>query len=136
MKYISFALFLLALAWSWSMFYENQGLDFKTHALIQIELEEIIRKAIEEGRPEAENLRFHKLWTEDVSANQIRAHFKYSFIDSVSDNERIEQTIQGTGILSRLPEDSQDNPSWSLEVNVDGDEMAFQKGLVVTPDSK
>ena len=136
MKYLSALLFILLLRWSWNAAYSDRPIQLETHTLIQAELAEIIEDVVSKNMPQAENLYFHKLWTENVSKDQIRATFKYSFEDPV-DGDTVEQTVEGFAMLKRISTEGADENSWSLEkVQVQGDVIEFKKGLLIAPDSQ
>lgn len=65
------------------------------------QVEAVIRESIAQTDPKIQNVVFQQLYPEIVDPNKkVRAHFRYSFLAPVSDNETAEQTFEGILLLN------------------------------------
>lgn len=141
MKYISFLLLLGALYATWTAIHHPSGVSDFIHAGIQDDLESIIANYVIENVTEAEQFKIHKLWTEQLSDTQIKAHFLYSFVDK-EDATSSEITIDGYAILNRDAKASANESAdaaptdvWSFdELFILNNKISFKDGLTISPD--
>jgi hypothetical protein len=124
------------MGWTWALTYREPVIGIDVHASIQREVGEIIRSYIKEKRPSVSEIRFLKLYTETITATQVRAVFKYSFVDSMSEDEDTEQVFEGQAILNKDPKSTEDEGVWTLdEVSADNKSVVFKKGIEIRPGS-
>ncbi len=134
MKYLSVLVFALLLAWSWTLIHSEQRISFETHAGIQEKLAQLIQQTIISKKPAASNIRIEKIWTEPQSANDVLAHFTYSFQEPDTSGKLLTNRIQGQGLLEKQPDDGSGLDHWSLKkFKTDTDSVVFEDGLHVTP---
>jgi hypothetical protein len=129
MKYISLAIFIALLAFTWKLSTHEDVIGVQTHHSIQMDLAKIIQAAVVQQLPGTSNFRFTKLFTEAIDDSNVKALFAYAFIDN-SQSEKVERSIDGDALVSRDPS----NPSqWILsQIHVGQSTIEFEEGSVVT----
>lgn len=150
-KILSLVVFLAALVWTWRIVRIPAPVPFETHAAIQGKLAELILTSLIEKRPNAENIKIEKIWTENQVGEKVKAIFAYSFREKFSSSsshgspegenappeldEKPEvsmQTIEGEAILERQVSTDPSQDNWKLlEVKLTRDEVSYQEGLDV-----
>jgi hypothetical protein len=134
MKYLSVLVFAILLAWTWNMIHREATISFETHAGIQEKLAQLIQQTILSKKPEASDIRIHKIWTEPETATKVLAHFIYSFQEPDTNGKSLTNQIQGEGVLEKQPDDGSGLDRWSLtQVKATSDAVTFEEGLIVTP---
>jgi hypothetical protein len=142
-KLLSFAIFAALLIWTWNIVHRETNLGFETHAGIQAQLEQMIQAAVMSKKPTASDFNMEKLWTEPIAANKVKAHFSYSFKDSETPQDTVQQFIQGEAILYREapqmanPADNANKTDrWVLQsIKTTSDSLIFSEGALLNTDS-
>jgi hypothetical protein len=152
-KVVSFAVFVILLAWTWNLVHSEALVSFETHSIIQQRLAEIIEQSVQKHRPNAKDFNLLRLWTETVNDNQIKAFFTYRFREgtagatnsiteptteattaptSVSPSE---ETISGEAVLKKTAGESANQENWRVErVRTSSNQVVFEEGTVVNTD--
>ena len=100
MKFISLICFIIAMVWTWNLIHTAPAVSFETHVGIHDELSSYIEQTLRNKKPGATDFIVQKIWTEETSkANELRAHFTYSFMETNSQNEKTKSTISGWAML-------------------------------------
>lgn len=137
MKIISLIVFVILLSWTWHVVHSTSPVDFETHSDIQLKMTELIENTIKTKKPEAQEIKIIKMWTQEVAEKKIKAQFLYRFVEVSADKERAERAIEGEAILVR---DLSDNPTvdkWTIQsLLTKGDNINYTEGSVVTPDNQ
>jgi hypothetical protein len=135
MKYLSTLLFALCLGWTWKVIHTQGPVAFNTHAALQSRLAEIIANTIEKMKPESANFKMEYLWTEVLSNGQIKAHFSYKFDEVDSEEDIIENGLEGYAILEREKSVADQEDRWAVvDVKTNTGTLNFREGIVITPD--
>lgn len=135
-KILSLICFAVALIATWSLIHSapSSGVGFETHSGIQQKLADMILETLKSKKPEAQDVRITRLWTENVDQNKVRAVFAYRFTEKAEDGEKTEQTTEGEAILHREPSDDARLDKWVLQkVQTTGDSLNFSEGSIITP---
>ena len=134
-SFLALFVFVAAMVWSWKVIHSDAPVSFETHSGIQERLIDLIQSTIKATKPTAADIKIHQVWTEVISANKLKAHFKYSFHEQ-GDSGPLTTQIAGEGILERQnPEDSSNEDRWTLsKVHTSSDSIVFEDGLIVTAD--
>lgn len=73
---------------------------------MEADIEAAITEFVARQRPTIKDIRFTQLFTEVVRPNQeIRAHLRYTIVDSTASGEEVEQAFHGTLTLVKSKED-------------------------------
>lgn len=135
-KIVSLIIFTAALFWTWNIIHSSPAIGFETHSGIQEKLAELIKETVMAKKPNAQNFKISRLWTESQSDTKVRAVFAYQFSEAVEGGEMTEQTVEGEAILFREPHEEGGPDRWTLQnVRTTSDIVTFNEGLVVTPGS-
>lgn len=131
MRYLRLMLLFGFIFWTYSFVKTPLNVKIITHSYIQEDLRNIIKVAIQDALPDAKDIRFSSMNTENKASNAVLANFIYGFT-SISEigPHRIE--VEGSAMLNR-DEVSQDGTEvWSLDKIKLGDEtLEFQEPLVI-----
>lgn len=135
LKYLSWLVLLVAMTVSWRLTNREPAIGIDVHASLQREVSDIIRSYIKEKRPSVSEVRFHTLYTETLSPTKVRAVFKYSFSDELTDQEQSEQVFEGQAVLNKDSSKTTDNETvWSMdEMQTDNKSIVFKHGLEIKP---
>lgn len=132
MKYIGVLVFAVALIWSWNLVHSPSQVSLETHSGIQQKLAELIYETIKTKKPNAQQIKIDRVWTEYVNPEKVKAFFTYSYQE-----DQVASSIRGEGVLERQKEDASGLDKWSLtQVKTTNDTIVFEEGLLVTPDSE
>jgi hypothetical protein len=132
LKYVSLIVMLAALIWTWRLSQSEAEVSLNVHASLQREVEDIIRNYIQQHRPGATNVEFYELFTETINPSKVKAHFKYSFDDTVNSKDATHQMFEGTAVLNKEAKSQDDKSTWSLdEVNATNTSIDYKKGSEV-----
>jgi hypothetical protein len=135
-RILSLVIFIAALVWTWNIIHTAPAIGFETHSGIQVKLSELITETLSAKKPHAKDLTIMRLWTESLDDNKVRAVFAYKFIEPTSDNEALEQIIEGEAVLHREPSEAAGVDKWVLQsVKTTNDIVVFTEGSVITPDT-
>lgn len=133
-KIISLLIFACAMSWTWSVIHSSEAIGFETHSGIQLKFVELIESTLEAKKPNAKDLAIHKIWTEALGENKVKAIFEYSFLEESEDGEMIEQFIGGEAVLYREPSEQANVDKWVLQsVETTNDAVVFTEGSTITP---
>lgn len=144
MKYLSLFILLLLMSTSWSYINTPRGISEEAHAGLQDNLQEFITDYIHKELPSAKNLRFERMWTEEISDSKIKASFIYSFDDDSSVEKNTNVQINGYAILNKRPPEKNVDPNknngpsydtWSFdELHILNNHIRFTDGVLIHPD--
>lgn len=136
-KLVSFFIFLGAFVWTWGLLTTKSTIGIDVHAGIQSKLAVLIQDTIKAKRPNSSNFSLQKIYTEKMDDNKIKAYFSYRFLDSIEENESVEQAMSGEAILSRSLSEDPKIQKWVIQsVKTDISNFDFKEGLVITSDGK
>ena len=136
MKIVSVFVFTAAMIGSWMLVHAKKPVAESVHAGIQMDLKRIIGEYVQKNRPESKNLRFHRFYTENVNANQVRAHFVYSFEDNSDSGSSAEMVLEGMAVLNKTGE-TPEVMTWSFdELKILGNSVNFTEPIQITAGSK
>jgi hypothetical protein len=113
-KIVSLVVFTAALIWTWNLIHSSTAIGFETHSGIQEKLAILITETLKSKKPNAEEVKITRLWTETMDDHKVRAVFAYSFIES-ENNERVEQNVEGEAVLHREPSEDSEQDRWILQ---------------------
>lgn len=136
MKYLSVIVFIGLMSWTWAKIHGEAPVSFETHAAIQSKLAVLLQEAIQQKKPEAAELVVERVWTEDMTNGHVKAHFVYSFSETASaDASSAKTTVNGEGLLERMPDDGSGFDRWSLkEIKTTNNAVLFEQEMIVTPE--
>lgn len=129
-RILSGILFCTFLISTWFLFYQKPEYPEEIHIGLQEQLKAIIRDTLSQKNPQADNLKFQKMWTQATNKkNQISAHFQYSFDDESQTNI----SIEGHAIMNRKDlESSEKYDLWSLDhVEINNTKLEFQEPITL-----
>lgn len=130
MKYISLVITIVLMAWTWSLATSSSEYGTRESREMETDIEAAITEFVASQRPSLQDIRFHQLFTEVVRPNQeIRAHLKYTVVDSTSGGETVEQSFQGTLTLIKSPQAQ----TWrSAAINIQSPLVEFRDGAKIS----
>ncbi len=127
-KVISLVVFVILLAWTWSLINSDPTISFETHTIIQQKLASIIQASVQRHRPNAKDFNLVRLWTETISPEKISAHFTYQFSEGETDKASHE-TITGEAFLKKTTGQEVSQENWTVEkVRTSSNQIVFQEG--------
>lgn len=141
-KIVSLIIFIAAFILSWCAFNGSSIMGIDVHAGVQSKLAILIEDTIKAKRPQSENFKLIKMYTEKIDDQKMMAHFSYEFQDELSadDSTNSEKTIQkitGTAMLSKGLSEDPSIQKWVLQsVNTGTETVDFKDGLTITSDGK
>lgn len=131
MKYLSWALIVLAMSWTFNQSQISQALPLRQHDFLVQELKDLIVDYLVENVSEVEDITFHRFFTEiTVPQQRIGAYVKYSYVSSMDSGAKTRELREGEFDLI-----SADNgQTWEPHaVNFKDLNLEFLEGLRVTP---
>lgn len=129
MKYIGLLAFLLALNWTWCLSHDDKDISLETHTSVQKTMIDLITESVSKKRPDSIEVTFHRIWTESLNANRLKATFQYKILNRYGSGDEDSETISGHAIINRV----QDN-SWSVDtVTTTNADMSFKSGTLIVP---
>lgn len=137
-KFFALMTLILTLIVSWNLIEDVPEIDFETHSGIQLKFAQMIEDALIKHRPNFQNFKIQKIWTESFGENKVKAHYQYSFFDA--DGESLEngaeQIIKGEAILKRENTSPlSETDTWLVEkVKTKEGTLVFQDGSLITPE--
>lgn len=136
-KLLGFAIFTALMIWTWGLIHSTSPVTFETHAGIQEKLSTLIQTIIQSKIPNATDVNVSKMITENLSNNQVKAIFSYSYTEPQENGEVSEQIIDGEAVLAREASENPDDDKWVLQsVKTTGDSITFVEGTVIGPESE
>ena len=140
-KILSLIIFIAAFVLSWCAFNSKSNLGIDIHAGIQSKLTLLIEDTIKAKRPNSENFKLIKMYTQKIDDLKILAHFSYEFQDQMptteSDTlvEKVTQKIAGTAVLAKSVSEDPSIQKWVIQSVKTGTETVdFKDGLTITSD--
>ncbi|MBC86386.1 MAG: hypothetical protein CL677_04335 [Bdellovibrionaceae bacterium] len=136
MAFVNSVIFILALLISWNYINSPSVVNEETHMSIRADLQSIIKQVIQEQSPSASSIQFHKFWTETVNKESVKAHFRYSYIDALDNDESTpnEVTLDGYAIVNRAQDADEDFEYWNFEeFYILNNQVEYTKPLRVSP---
>ena len=133
MKFISLIILFLILAVTKVSFKGDMDVPQNIHADIQNDIKRLIVDYVEENLPSASNIKFHKVWTQKINKNKIKALFKYSFDDSNQNTRSTRVAIDGFAHLNKQANEStEDNEVWSFEdLQITNNSIEYKDGIKI-----
>ncbi len=130
MKYISLAIVLVFMAWTWSTANSTREYGIRESREMETDIEAAITAFVAKQRPTLKDIRFHQLYTEILRPDEeIRAHLRYTVIDSTAGGDTVEQSFQGTLTLKKSKEDQ----TWrSAAIDIQSPLVEFQNGAKIS----
>ena len=138
MKYISLLVLFLVVYWSWGFQNMTLAVSEETHIDLQEDIRNIITEYIQENLPASQDLKFERLWTENITDNQVKASFSYSFNDPGEDIGPARVLIDGYAILNKKITDDEEFEVWNFdELYILNNHIQFEEGesITVQPES-
>ena len=137
MKYFSLIILLVIMKVSWNVSQQIDEVSEETHLNLQEDLRTIITEYIQESLPNSKNLKFERLWTEKVDANQVKATFTYSFDDPGEDIAPARVMIDGYAVLNRKLQQNDEYEVWNFnELYILNNHIQFEEGEAITIQSE
>lgn len=140
-KILSLIIFIAAFVLSWCAFNSKSNLGIDIHAGIQSKLTLLIEDTIKAKRPNSENFKLIKMYTQKIDDLKVLAHFSYEFQDQMptteSDTlvEKVTQKIAGTAVLAKSVSEDPSIQKWVIQSVKTGTETVdFKDGLTITAD--
>ena len=131
MKFLSIIFLLGALVWSWQGYKNSSDVPVAVHYNLQNELKNFIIEYVGKNLPSAQQIEFHRFWTEPTQGQDVRAVFEYSFLTKEADGQEAETRLTGYAWLSPDP---QKKAEWSLDrIEINNQVIDFKTGAVVPP---
>jgi hypothetical protein len=132
MKVVSVLVFAGALIGSWCAVYSHKQVAESVHVGIQNDLRNIITEYVQKNLPDAQNLRFEKMWTETIKPTRVRANFVYTFEQKGENGEPAVLEINGKATLNKVDE-TPEVATWSLdELKILDNTVNFTEPVTVT----
>ena len=128
MRYVSLAIFVIAMALTWRLVEAPAAVPEATHVLIQEDLKRIISEKIAEDLPSAQDIQFDRFWTQNLKGNKVKASFLVSF-DLPDANEPARHGIQGQYVLTFDEKTGQ----WSGDGEFEYTQISFKNGVTINP---
>jgi hypothetical protein len=128
MRYVSLAIFAIAMALTWRLVEAPAAVPEATHVLIQEDLKRIISEKIAEDLPSAQDIQFDRFWTQNMKGGKVKASFLVSF-DIPDDEEPTRHGIQGQYLLTFDSKSGQ----WSGDGDFEYTQISFKNGVVINP---
>ncbi len=129
------AVFLLCvfLAVTWFTFHEPPQHSEELHISLRTQLKQLIQKTLSEKEPDANNVQFHKMWTEPTrQKNEITAQFEYSY-----DQQSTNVQVSGAAVIIKQSMRSQDYELWVVHsIRTDNWSIDFQEPVVLLSDKE
>ena len=129
------AVFLLCvfLAVTWFTFHEPPQHSEELHISLRTQLKQLIQKTLSEKEPDANNVQFHKMWTEPTrQKNEITAQFEYSY-----DQQSTNVQVSGAAVIIKQSMRSQDYELWVVHsIRTDNWSIDFQEPIVLLSDKE
>lgn len=140
-KILSLLIFITAFILSWCGFNSKSNLGIDIHAGIQSKLTLLIEETVKAKRPQSENFKLIKMYTQKIDDLKVMAHFSYEFEDQMpvtesnSLTEKVTQKIAGSAILAKSLSEDPAIQKWVIQSVKTGNEAVdFKDGLTITSD--
>ncbi len=153
-KIFGFIVFLAAFIWTWTLFNSKTDLSIATHANLQSKLSLYLEEVVKKQKPEMENFKLIKIYTEKIDAQKIKAYFEYQFDSLISSKnnpteasasespdstssepskEVTTQNLKGEAVLNKSLGENTDVQKWYVaEVKINNESIDFKEGLTLT----
>lgn len=142
-KIISLIVFVVAFVLSWCAFNGRSAMGIDVHAGVQSKLSILIEDTIKAKRPNSENFKLVKMYTEKMDEQKIMAHFSYEFQDEMvasgdsTTKEKTTQKISGSAVLTKGLSEDPSVQKWVLQsVKTGTENIDFKDGLIINSDGK
>lgn len=133
-KITSIVVFLALLIWTWNVVHSSAAVGFETHTAIQEKLAALIEQTLISKKPNVENLKVTRVWTENIDTQKVLAHFTYQFSEKIPSGVQTEQAIEGEAVLSRENSENPAQDSWKLlSVKTTNDSVVYTEGSEISP---
>ncbi|MCB0415331.1 MAG: hypothetical protein KDD50_13430 [Bdellovibrionales bacterium] len=138
MKFLNILLLLIVLTFTWKSFTGGMIVPEDVHVDLQDGIKKIITNYISEELPSADNIVFHKFWSESLGENKVKASFVYSFEDMDQDGKS-RTMIEGYAILNKDLRVNENNDEeieyWTFdELYILDQYIEYKEGLAVSVD--
>lgn len=132
-RFLSAALFLLVMYWSWQVVNQAPATPQELHVEIQDSLRQMISEYISENAPGATDLKFDSFWSEAINPTKIKASFRYSFFDQSANAGAARTSIEGFAVLNRIAE-TPDGTEWGIdELVIENNRVDYEEPMNVGP---
>lgn len=130
MKYISLAIVIFAMAWTWSLANGNRAMALGEHREIENQIEKIISDGIREIRPQTSDVIFQQSYTEPIKpGEEIRVHVRYVIVDASPSGDTSQQSYKGTLTLKS----SDGGTTWTIAAkDLTSPSVEFQDGIRIS----
>jgi hypothetical protein len=133
MKYLSLIFLFFVVSWSWGLTQKSTDISEETHLSLQDDLRTIISNYISENLPNSKNIKFERMWTENMSEKKVKATFAYSFDDPGEDIAPARVMIDGYAILNKKPAENSEFEVWNFdELYILNNHIQFNEGDPIT----
>ena len=124
---------LLTASWTW-VHQERQVPEF-VHAEIQNNIKQLITDYIQDNLPTAQDLEFHKVWTQPIGNKKLKAFFKYSFNNPSSEQGDTGVLIDGYALLEKSSTNQKPGYNvWTLQdIHILNNHLTFNEGIEISP---
>ncbi len=131
MRFFGFIFFVGLLTWTWSVMHASPRISFETHAGIQEELAATIIGILQKNKPSITQINIDKMWTETLGDDGVKAHFVYSFSDSLDGSQGlVRSTLQGEAVLKKSEIENQ----WDLQnFKTTQNNVIFEEPMYINP---
>lgn len=140
-KILSLLIFIAAFILSWCAFNSKSSLGIDIHAGIQSKLTLLIEDTVKAKRPNSENFKLIKMYTQKIDDLKVLAHFSYEFQDQMPTTEsnslveKVTQKIAGSAVLAKSVSEDPTIQKWVIQSVKTGTETVdFKDGLTITSD--
>ena len=140
-KILSLLIFIAAFVLSWCAFNSKSNLGIDIHAGIQSKLTLLIEDTVKAKRPNSENFKLIKMYTQKIDDLKVLAHFSYEFQDQMPATEsnavveKVTQKIAGSAVLAKSVSEDPSIQKWVIQSVKTGTETVdFKDGLNITSD--
>lgn len=130
MRYLRLLALLAFVYWTYCGVNQNLAVSVYTHSVIQEDLQQIIRAAITDALPDAQDIRFYKMSTENLDADAVVANFIYGYRTINGDNSDFYE-IEGRALLNRYSK-KDEAEAWSLDkIMLEKEAIEFENPVVI-----
>lgn len=132
MSFLQTVLLVFVLSWSWCAFKPKPGVSDVEHTQMQFQVKGFIKDYVMKNSPEAENIQFSELWSENLKTGRIKVHFKYTIVEKSEASNSANVDLSGAITLSK--DLTSETNQWNMEgLQLKDETIQFNEPLVVEP---
>lgn len=131
MKYINLLILIIIVFATQYLVTTPEAVSLETHSRMQIEIREIIEKALQDNIPNVNDFKLMRVQSEVIDTDNVKLNFTYSYkiVDVTQGSSKTENS--GHVLLKRI----QDN-QWSFEsAQINDQKIEFSDPIVITPEA-